>query len=117
MIIDFHVHVSRSEHERPWVLEFIQSQSDEDVWARVDEVLTPERVRPFLQAHGIDWAVALAEDCPATTGVTPPEFVADLCARANAQPDPDTTDSDTHQVQEQTIHRASTGPTSSPTIS
>jgi hypothetical protein len=41
-----------------------------------------------LQQHGVDWAVALAEMNPVTTGMTPNEFVADLCAQANAQPDP-----------------------------
>jgi len=89
MLIDFHVHVSRSEHERPWVLEFIESQYEGgDLWAEVDRVLTPATIRPFLQEHGIDWAVALAEDSPATVGATPHEYVADLCARANALPDP-----------------------------
>jgi uncharacterized protein len=88
VLIDFHVHVSRSEHERPWVLEFAQSQYDGDLWPLVDSVMTPAAIRPFLQGHGIDWAVALAEVCPVTTGVTPVEFVADLCARANALPDP-----------------------------
>ncbi len=89
MLIDFHVHVSRSEHERPWVLEFIESQYEGgDLWAEVDRVLTPATIRPFLQEHGIDWAVALAEDSPATVGTTPHEYVADLCARANALPDP-----------------------------
>ncbi|MBI5052925.1 MAG: amidohydrolase [Chloroflexi bacterium] len=90
MLIDVHVHVSRREHERPWVLEFIESQSDGDVWAKVDRVLTPTTFRPFLQENGIDWAVALAEDSPATVGVTPHDYVADLCAKANAQPDPAT---------------------------
>ncbi len=90
MLIDVHVHVSRTEHERPWVLEFIESQSDADVWKKIDQVLTPTTFRPFLQENGIDWAVALAEDSPATVGVTPHEYVADLCAKANAQPDPAT---------------------------
>ena len=88
MLIDFHIHVSRPEHEQPWVLEFIDSQYEGDIWALADRVLTPDGLRPFLQASGIDWAVALAEVNPATTGTTPNEFVADLCARANALPDP-----------------------------
>lgn len=89
MLIDFHIHVSRSEHERPWVMEFIESQyQGGDLWAFINRVLTPTTIRPFLQENGIDWAVALAEDCPMTTGVTPHDFVADLCARANALPDP-----------------------------
>jgi predicted TIM-barrel fold metal-dependent hydrolase len=89
VLIDFHVHVSRREHERPWVLEFMQSQYHGDLWSLVDSVVTPEAIRPFLQANGIDWAVALAENCPMTTGVTPGDFVADLSARANALPDPE----------------------------
>ena len=90
MLIDFHVHLSRSEHERPWVLEFLDSQFDGDLWALVDRVLAPTTIRPFLQEHGIDWAVGLAEDSPATTGSTPHAYVADLCAKANAFPDPPT---------------------------
>jgi predicted TIM-barrel fold metal-dependent hydrolase len=90
VLIDFHVHVSRSEHELPWVYDFIEQQAPPGFWPLVDEVLTPAGLRPFLQRHGIDWAVALAEDCPATTGVTPVEFVAELCAQANALPDPAT---------------------------
>ena len=91
MLIDFHIHVSRSEHERPWVMEFIESQHQgDDLWAFIDRMLTPTTLRPFLQENGIDWAVALAEDCPMTTGVTPHDFVADLCAKANALPDPAT---------------------------
>ena len=90
MLVDFHVHVSRTEHERPWVLDFIKSQyqGEGDIWEVVNDVVTPEKLRPFLQSHGIDWAVALAEVNPATTGNTPNEFVADLCAKANALPDP-----------------------------
>nr|MBI2904431.1 amidohydrolase [Chloroflexota bacterium] len=88
MLIDVHVHVSRPEHEHPWVLEFIRDEYKGDIWALVQEVLTPAGLRPFLQQNGIDWAVALAEVNPVTTGNTPNEYVADLCAQANALPDP-----------------------------
>jgi hypothetical protein len=88
LLIDFHIHVSRPEHEHPWVLEFVERQYEGDLWALVDRVLTPAGLRPFLQQHGIDWAVALSEANPITTGMTPNEWVADLCAQANAQPDP-----------------------------
>ncbi len=90
MLIDVHVHVSRPEHEHPWVLEFIRDEYKGDIWALVKEVLTPAGLRPFLQQNGIDWAVALAEVNPVTTGNTPNEYVADLCAQANALPDPPT---------------------------
>jgi hypothetical protein len=88
MLIDFHVHVSRPEHEHPWVLEFMQSQYHGDLTSLANRVLTPTGLRPYLQEHGVDWAVALAEVCPITTGVVTNEFVAALCAEANAQADP-----------------------------
>jgi len=92
LLIDFHIHVSRAEHEHPWVLDFIRQEyrGDDDLWALVNRVLTPTGLRPFLQENGIDWAVALAEVNPVTSGVTPNEFVADLCTQANALPDPAT---------------------------
>ncbi|HKZ87129.1 MAG TPA: amidohydrolase family protein [Anaerolineae bacterium] len=91
MLIDFHIHVSRPEHELPWVLEFIAQQyQDGDLWALAEQILTPAGLRPFLQENGIDWAVALSEVNPITTGVTTNEWVADLCARANALSDPAT---------------------------
>ena len=49
MVIDAHVHVSRSEHEHPWVLEFMQDQFEGDLIAMIDRVLTPDAIRPFLQ--------------------------------------------------------------------
>jgi predicted TIM-barrel fold metal-dependent hydrolase len=88
LLIDFHIHVSRPEHEHPWVLEFIQKQYEGDILALAERVLTPEGLRPHLQQHGIDWAVALAEVNPITTGVTGNEWVAELCAQANRLPDP-----------------------------
>jgi uncharacterized protein len=89
MLIDFHIHVSRREHSRSWVLEFTQAQFGEgDVWAVLEPLLTPAGLRQHLRANGIDWAVALAEVSPATSGNTPNEYVADLCAQANALPEP-----------------------------
>lgn len=90
MFIDFHIHVSRTEHEHPWVLEWTAAQGGAEILEVIDRVVSPEGLRPYLQAHGVDWAVALAEVNPITTGVTPNEFVAELCAQANAQPDPAT---------------------------
>ena len=88
MIIDFHLHVSRPEHERPWVLEYMQSQYDGDLTALVDRVLTPAGLRAFLQENGIDLAVALAEVSPITTGIATNEYTIDLVRQANALPDP-----------------------------
>jgi predicted TIM-barrel fold metal-dependent hydrolase len=88
MIIDFHVHLSRAEHEQPWVLEWLRAAHGADLEGQLAEVLTPEGLRATLQRHGIDWAVGLAEVSPLTTGWASNEFVAELCAAANALPDP-----------------------------
>ncbi len=88
MIIDFHIHVSLPEHERPSTMAFLQSQFEGDVAALMEETLTPANLRRFLQQNGVDYAVALAELNPLTTGTCSNEFVADLVQRANALPDP-----------------------------
>ena len=47
MLIDFHLHVSRREHSRSWVLEFIQAQSGEgDVWAVLEPLLPKQKPGP-----------------------------------------------------------------------
>jgi predicted TIM-barrel fold metal-dependent hydrolase len=88
MIIDFHFHVSRPEHEHPWTLEFVQSQYDGDIIALCEDVLTPKGLRTYLQENEIDFAVALAEVSPITTGTCSNEYTADLVKQANALPDP-----------------------------
>ena len=90
MIVDFHLHVSRPEHEHPWILEFMQTQYEGDLVELAERVLTPSGLRAFLQENGIDYAVALAEVSPATTGVATNEYTIDLVRRANALPDPAT---------------------------
>ena len=88
MIIDFHFHVSTPEHEHPWVMDFLQGQYDGDIYELMDRVLTPEGVRGYLQEHGVDYAVALAEVSPVTTGNCSNEYVIDFVNQANALPDP-----------------------------
>lgn len=88
MIIDFHVHLSRPEHERPWVMEWLRANFSGDLDALVEEVLTPAGIRRYLQAHDIEWAVGLAEVSPITTGWAGNEYAGEFCAQANAQPDP-----------------------------
>jgi predicted TIM-barrel fold metal-dependent hydrolase len=89
MIIDFHVHVSRPEHEHSWAMEFIQSQYEGDIYEFAERVLTPDGIRNYLQENGIDYAVALAEVCPITTGTCSNEYTIDFVQRANALPDPE----------------------------
>jgi hypothetical protein len=90
VIVDFHLHVSRPEHEHPWILEFMQTQYEGDLVELAERVLTPTGLRAFLQENGIDYAVALAEVSPATTGVASNEYTIDLVRQANALPDPAT---------------------------
>ncbi len=90
MIIDFHVHLSKIEHGHPWVLEWIQESYPGDLEALLNEVLTPEGLRLYLQKNGIDWAVGLAEVSPITTGWAGNEYVGRICAEANGLPDPAT---------------------------
>ena len=76
MIIDFHIHLSRPEHEHPWVLawmrENFQKSGDgsrgETLEDYMTRILTPRGMRAYLQKNGIDLAVGLAEVTPITTG-------------------------------------------------
>jgi len=88
VIIDFHLHVSRPEHEHPWVLDFIQGQYDGDLLELMQQTLTPAGIRHALQSAGIDYAVALAEVSPLTTGTITNEQTIDFVRAANALSDP-----------------------------
>ena len=88
MIIDIHVHISTPEQERPWVMDFMQDQYEGDIYALMEQVLTPEGIRRFLQENGIDYAVALAEVSPLTTGTATNEFTIEFVREANAVPAP-----------------------------
>ncbi|HSF82965.1 MAG TPA: amidohydrolase family protein [Anaerolineales bacterium] len=88
MIIDFHFHLSKPEHELPWVMEWIRSNFPGDIDELVEQVLTPAGLRQYLQANEIDWAVGLAEVSPLTTGWASNEYVGELCAAANDLADP-----------------------------
>jgi len=89
LIIDFHIHLSLPEHERPWVLDWMRANYDGDLDKLVEEILTPTGLRKFLQEHDIDYAGGLAEVSPITTGWAGNEYVGQLCAEANALPNPE----------------------------
>jgi uncharacterized protein len=100
-MIDFHIHLSHPDHLRPWVLDwyrenfstntkFQQSNSEQDIDAYMDQVLSPQGIRALLQENKIDWAVGLADPTPITTGWTSNEYVGEFCRAANALPDPET---------------------------
>ena len=88
MIIDFHIHLSLPEHELPSVLEWMRSNYSGDLDAHIREILTPQGIRQYLQAHDIDWAVGLAEVSPVTTGIADNDYVGKFCAEANRIADP-----------------------------
>ena len=77
-IIDFHFHIGHYDEYHPWVIEWMKTAT-EDPEAFVSSVLTPERIARYLRENGVDYAVALAEISPITTGVLSNEAVAELC--------------------------------------
>src|SRR5512135_3235731 len=85
MIIDFHVHIGRSEMWRPWVFEWaINNLNEQDrlrgAEAYLDSIAaSKETLEKHLDDCGVDFAVVLAEESPITTGITPNEYVRDFC--------------------------------------
>jgi predicted TIM-barrel fold metal-dependent hydrolase len=77
-IIDFHMHAGLYHESHPWVTEWIGTQID-DPETFVRDVLTPEGIVRYLRENGVDYAVALAELSPITTGTLSNEKVAALC--------------------------------------
>jgi predicted TIM-barrel fold metal-dependent hydrolase len=78
LVIDFHVHAGLYHEFHPWVIEWIKTQI-ENPEAFVQGVMTPEGIAPYLRENGVDYAVALAELSPVTTGMLSNEGVAELC--------------------------------------
>jgi len=80
-VIDFHFHIGRYREYQPWVIDWVKSQGKniQDLEAFLDGILTPEGIVDYLRANGVDYAVALAELSPITTGMLGNEAVAKLC--------------------------------------
>jgi predicted TIM-barrel fold metal-dependent hydrolase len=86
-IIDFHVHISRSEHEHPWVLDgmaWMTRQPVEKLVAGLDAIVHPEVLPGFLTENHVDYAVALAEVNPIATGIADNDYAGEFCKQANA---------------------------------
>jgi predicted TIM-barrel fold metal-dependent hydrolase len=77
-VIDFHFHAGLYHEYHPWVIEWMKTRI-EDPEAFVNSVLTPEGIVRYLRENGVDYAVALAELSPITTGMLNNEVVAELC--------------------------------------
>lgn len=80
-VIDFHVHVGLYEHLQPWVVEWMESNAKGDLKTLIEETLTAEGFRRFLEENGLDYAVCQADISPLSTGTTTNEFVAELAAK------------------------------------
>jgi predicted TIM-barrel fold metal-dependent hydrolase len=81
-IIDFHLHAGLYHELHPWVIEWMKNEL-EDPQSFVSDILTRERIVSYLADNGVDYAVALAELSPITTGVLSNEGVAELCQGIN----------------------------------
>lgn len=86
MTIDFHIHLSRPEHEHPWVMDWMRANYTGDLDKFMEETLTPQDMRAYLQTNEIDYAVGLAEVSPITTGWADNDYVGEFCKEANALP-------------------------------
>jgi predicted TIM-barrel fold metal-dependent hydrolase len=74
LIIDFHFHVARIEQLLPWARGWSSKYGIDS-----DAILNQETIGQFLASEGVNYAVALAELSPVTTGWVSNEFVADFC--------------------------------------
>jgi hypothetical protein len=78
LVIDFHIHLGGREHWLPWVNEFWE-RFFESSGIDPDEIMEPQRLQNLLKEEGVDYAVALAEVNPLSTGVVTNEYVAEFC--------------------------------------
>ena len=81
LLIDMHVHLARYEvlsaSTRDW---FISLYPSEAAYQAVCEAnASPDDFCAMLAEKGVDYAVILAEDTPAVTGVADNRMVADFC--------------------------------------
>jgi len=83
MIIDFHMHVGDRScwlpHVDAFQMRYVES-SGYAVTLDRDGRMSPEAFCGVLADGGVDYAVCLADNAPAVTGVAPNEYVAAFCA-------------------------------------
>jgi predicted TIM-barrel fold metal-dependent hydrolase len=79
-LVDFHFHVTTADEYTDWFLEWLRDYGGEATLAHLRHVLSsPGAMLDYLDEQGVDYAVALAETNPLTTGTCPNERVADFC--------------------------------------
>ncbi|MEW6031755.1 MAG: amidohydrolase family protein [Bacillota bacterium] len=79
-VVDFHVHPVVEGSAKPWIVEWMRETYGPGLDDHLKAFADPDNLDAFLAAAGVDYACLLAEDSPATTGVTTNEKVAELCA-------------------------------------
>ncbi|MGB3905366.1 MAG: amidohydrolase family protein [Anaerolineae bacterium] len=79
-VIDFHIHITTADEYSDWFLHWLQDYAGEETLAHLRQVLSsPQAMLEYLDQQGIDYAVALAETNPLTTGTSPNDRVAEFC--------------------------------------
>ena len=81
LLIDMHVHLARyevlSDSTREWFISLYPSEADYQAVCEANA--SPDDFCAMLAEQGVDYAVILAEDTPAVTGVADNQMVADFC--------------------------------------
>ncbi len=79
-VIDFHFHVTSADEYTDWFLNWLRGYAGEETLTHLRRVLSsPQAMLGYLDEQGIDYAVALAETNPLTTGTSPNDRVAEFC--------------------------------------
>ncbi|RJQ06500.1 MAG: amidohydrolase [Bacillota bacterium] len=79
-VVDFHIHPLVPGAAKPWIIEWMRETYGEGLEDQLAAFADPDALAGFLRSLGVDYAVILAEDSPATTGTTSNETVAEMCA-------------------------------------
>jgi predicted TIM-barrel fold metal-dependent hydrolase len=80
LVIDFHLHVTRTEEYNEWFLDWMRRLHGERGLDQLRTVLaSPEGLLRYMDEQGIDYVVALAETNTMVTGVSTNDRVAEFC--------------------------------------
>jgi predicted TIM-barrel fold metal-dependent hydrolase len=79
-VIDFHFHLTTTEEYSEWFWGWLRDYGGEETEAHLRQVLgSPQAMLEYLDEQGVEYAVALAETNPLTTGISSNERVAEFC--------------------------------------
>lgn len=79
-VIDFHVHPIIPGTANPWLVEWMRASYGPGLEEHMARFSQPESLVDLLRSLGVDYAVILAEECPAVTGRITSQEVAEFCA-------------------------------------